>query len=73
MKRLVFASAIAAIAFVASYGTLQAGPIAPLPATVTNANNVIHAHYWHGRYYPYYWHHHYYGHRGWRHHHWYYW
>ncbi len=67
MKRLVFAFALAAITFVAGYGTSKAAPIAPLPATVTDADNVIQAHY------AYYWHHHYYRHRGWPYHHWCYW
>jgi hypothetical protein len=73
MKRLEFACALAAITFVAAYGTSNAAPIAPLPAAVTNADNVISAHYWHGHYYPYYWHHHYYHHRHRYHHHWRYW
>ncbi len=65
MKRMVFAFALAAITFVAAYGTSNAAPIAPLPEGVaTSSGNIVKA---------YYWHHHYYHHRHWYHHHWRYW
>jgi hypothetical protein len=65
MKRVVFATAIAAITFVAAYGVSKAAPIAPLPeAVASNSSDIVKA---------YYWHHHYYHHRYWYHHHWRYW
>ncbi len=55
MKRVVFATAITAITFVAAYGASNAAPIAPLPNAVTeNTRNVIQAYYYHHHYYPYY-------------------
>ncbi len=74
MRRVVFALALAALTFVAAYGTSNAAPIAPLPEGVaTSSGNVVKAYYHHHHHYRYYWHHHYYHHRHWRHHHWYYW
>jgi choline-glycine betaine transporter len=65
MKRMVFALALAALTFVAAYGTSNAAPIAPLPEGVaSNSSDIVKA---------YYWHHHYYHHRHWHHHHWRYW
>jgi hypothetical protein len=64
MKRVVFATAIAAITFVAAYGVSKAAPIAPLPAVASNSSDIVKA---------YYWHHHYYHHRHWYHRHWRYW
>jgi hypothetical protein len=74
MKRVVFATAIAAITLVAAYGQSNAAPIAPLPEGVaSNSSDIVKAYYYHHRHYPYYWHHHYYHHRHWYHHHWRYW
>lgn len=52
MKRAVFALALAALTFVAAYGTSNAAPIAPLPEGVaTYSGNVVKAYYWHHHYY----------------------
>ncbi len=67
-------NAIAALTFVATYGTSNAAPIAPLPEELaSNSSDIVKAYYYHHHYYPYHWHHHYYGHRHWYHHHWHYW
>ncbi len=74
MKRVIFASALAALTFMAAYGTSNAAPIAPIPeGLASNSNEIVKAYYYHHHYYRYHWHHHYYGHRHWYHHHWRYW
>ncbi len=50
MKRVIFAFALAAITFVAAYGTSNAAPIAPLPEVATSRSNIVKAYYWHHHY-----------------------
>ncbi len=50
MKRGIFAFALAAITFVAAYGTSNAAPIAPLPEVATSGSNIVKAYYWHHHY-----------------------
>jgi hypothetical protein len=67
MIRVAFATAVAAVAYIAASETTRALPIAPLPPQVTTeAENIIPVYYYRGRYYPYRWHGHYYRHRHFR-------
>ena len=81
LMRLSCAIGVAAVIYIATSGTTEALPIAPLPSEVTTDVAIITPVYyyrgryypyrWHGGYYPYRWHGGYYRHRyyrygGWR-------